>query len=213
MLTIALTKGRLLEHTLQFLGDCGIEIDPAEVSSRRLMVSDRAGSFRFLFVKAFDVPAYVEYGVADAGVCGRDVLLETSPDVHQPLDLGFGFCKIVVAGRKDDLAERELVGLRVATKYPSIAEEHFRRRGVPVEIIPLTGSIELAPLLGLAHRIVDLVETGRTLKENNLVVTETIATSSARLIVNRASFHLRHGDVTGLMRSFRKRLDDRRRPQ
>lgn len=207
MLTIALTKGRLLDGTLKFLGACDIDVDPEETSSRRLMISDRAKRYRFLFVKAFDVPAYVEYGVADAGICGRDVLLETSPDVHQPLDLGFGLCRVVVAKREMDSTDEDSIGLRVATKYPNIAEGHFRQKGIPVEIIPLTGSIELAPLLGLAHRIVDLVETGRTLKENSLVVSDVITTSSARLIVNRASFHLKYEAVTDLISNFQKRLD------
>lgn len=199
-LTIALAKGRLQDETLARLERSGVRVAPAELESRKLRVADESGRFRLLFVKPGDVPVYVEYGVADAGVCGSDVLAESGADVHEPLDLGFGRCRLAVAapeGTEDDY--RHVTTLRVATKYPRVAGEYFRHRGVPVELIALSGSIELAPITGLAERIVDLVETGRTLAENGLVVTDVIAEVSARLIVNRASYQLKRGEISELI--------------
>jgi ATP phosphoribosyltransferase len=144
-----------------------------------------------------DVPTYVEHGVADVGVAGRDVLLETGSDVYEPLDLGFGRCRLVVAqlrGRGGATA-----AARVATKYPAVTARHFLERGISAEIVRLAGSVELAPGLGLADCIVDVVETGRTLAENGLEVVEEVAPSSARLIVNRASWHARRDDVAALV--------------
>jgi ATP phosphoribosyltransferase len=172
-----------------------------ELKSRKLLVQSADGRFNFIFVKPGDVPTYVEYGVADAGVCGRDVLLEANADVHEPLDLKFGYCKIAVAGRKEVVGQdyNLLATVRVATKYPNIATEYFHRKGIPIETIYLSGSVELAPLLGLSDRIVDLVETGRTLKENGLEVIDVITETTARLIVNRASFHLKRDEVSKLI--------------
>ncbi|MFN7624429.1 MAG: ATP phosphoribosyltransferase, partial [Acidobacteriota bacterium] len=157
--------------------------------------------YNFVFVKPGDVPTYVEYGVADAGICGRDVLLESGANVHEPLDLQLGRCRIAVAGRRELLGEdyNLLATVRVATKYPKIATAYFHEKGVPIEVIPLSGSVELAPLLGLSDRIVDLVETGRTLKENGLEVIDVITESTARLIVNRASFHLKMRQVSQMI--------------
>jgi ATP phosphoribosyltransferase len=134
-------------------------------------------------------------------VCGRDVLLEAQADVHEPLDLKFGYCKIAVAGRKEVVGQdyNLLATVRVATKYPNIATEYFHRKGIPIETVYLSGSVELAPLLGLSDRIVDLVETGRTLKENGLEVIDVITETTARLIVNRASFHLKRDEVSRLI--------------
>lgn len=208
MLTIALSKGRLLEPTVQLLARAGIQVPDEILSSRRLIAPDAGQRYRFLLVKPMDLPTYVEYGVAATGVCGRDVLLEVEPDVHQPLDLGFGRCRIVLAGRAGGGAENHnlLSTARVATKYPRIAERYFRSQGLPVEVVFLSGSVELAPNLDLADTIVDLVETGRTLKENGLEVIEQIADSTARLVVNRASFHLQHREVQELIQSLRKAL-------
>jgi ATP phosphoribosyltransferase len=155
---------------------------------------------RVLIVRPSDVPTYVEYGAADLGVVGKDVLLEQSPDVYEPVDLRLGVCKLVVARPKgQQLVQRLSSKLRVATKYPVITERFFNQQGLPVELIKLYGSIELAPLVGLADRIVDLVETGKTLKANNLVEDEVIAWSSARLIVNRASLKMKHAVITELI--------------
>ncbi len=189
-LTIALAKGRMQREALQMLAGTGLRFD-AGADSRRLSLTDESESVRFVFVKPADVPVYVEHGVADCGVTGRDVLLESHADVMQPLDLRFAQCRLVVAGGRHFKVTNERGALRVATKYPRIAAEHFAGRGVSAEIIELAGSIELAPVLGLADCIVDLVETGRTLAENNLREIETIHESSARFVVNRASRQLK----------------------
>src|SRR5215472_1004325 len=160
-ITIALAKGRLQDASLGIFARAGITIPQDLLDSRRLLVQDTNSQYSFVFVKPGDVPVYVEYGVADAGVCGRDVLMESSPDVHDPLDLGFGRCRLVVAGKPESAAGgyNPLATARVATKYPRVTADYFSRRGVPVEIIVLSGSVELAPVLGLSRHIVDLVET------------------------------------------------------
>jgi ATP phosphoribosyltransferase len=158
----------------------------------------------FLIVRPTDVPTYVEYGAADVGVVGKDVLLEQDCDVYEPLDLGFGACRIAVAAFRGQVPRDRLSSkIRVATKYPKITERYFNQRGVPVEIIKLYGSIELAPIVGLADRIVDLVETGNTLKAHGLIEVECIARSTARLIVNRASLKLKHQAVAELLSKLR----------
>ena len=208
LVTLAIAKGRLQTEALELCERAGIAVSKDDLESRRLMIEDESGRYSFLFVKPADVPIYVEYGVADAGICGRDVLIETAADVHEPLDLGFGRCKLVVAG-KPESAERgynPLVTARVATKYPRTSTDYFQRRGVPIELIVLSGSVELAPVLGLSDHIVDLVETGRTLRENGLVVVDTISESTARLIVNRASYHLKRARIAELIESLRKAL-------
>ena len=200
-LTIALAKGRLQDDALALFRRVGVAVSDAALSSRRLLVDDDSGRYSFIFVKPGDVPVYVEYGVADAGVCGRDVLMESQADVHEPLDLGFGRCRLVVAGRTESASRgyNPLATARVATKYPRVTADYFQRRGVPVELIQLSGSVELAPVLGLSDHIVDLVETGRTLSENGLVVIDTVAESTARLIVNRASYHLKRAAIAELI--------------
>ena len=201
MLTIAISKGRLQDDTLALFARAGIEADDSPLSSRRLLIKSKDGRCSFVFVKPADVPTYVEYGVADAGVCGRDVLLESHAEVHEPLDLKLGFCRIAVAGRREVVGQdyNLLTTVRVATKYPRITADYFHQRGIPIEVIPLSGSVELAPLLGLSDRIVDLVGTGRTLRENGLEVIDVITESTARLIVNRASFHLKREEISRLI--------------
>jgi ATP phosphoribosyltransferase len=189
-LTIAIAKGRLQSGTLELLANAGLCDVRDALSSRRLAIEDETGRFRFLFVKPLDVPVYVEYGIADCGVVGRDVLLELKADLLQPLALDIGRCRLVVAAPVGK-AENGSGMLRVATKYPRLAAEHFGARGQPVEVIELSGSVELAPVLGLADCIVDLVETGRTLRDNGLSIIEVIAESTARLVVNRASYQLK----------------------
>lgn len=199
-LTIALAKGRLQDETLARLAEGGVRVAREELESRKLRISDESGRFNLLLVKPGDVPVYVEYGVADAGVCGSDVLAEHRADVHEPLDLGFGRCRLAVAAPAGAVADySHVTTLRVATKYPHVAGEYFRERGVPVEIVVLSGSVELAPITGLAERIVDLVETGRTLADNGLSVTDVIAEVSARLVVNRASYQLKRAEVAALV--------------
>jgi ATP phosphoribosyltransferase len=167
----------------------------------------------FLIVRPADVPTYVEHGAADVGIVGKDVLLEQDCDVYEPLDLGFGACRIAVAAFRGQAARDRLSSkIRVATKYPKITERYFNQRGVPVEIIKLYGSIELAPIVGLADRIVDLVETGNTLKAHGLVEVECIARSTARLIVNRASLKLKHQAIAELLKNLRLACASSQRP-
>jgi len=199
-LTLALPKGRLLDGALERLRALGVDgIDP---DSRRLIFIDAARDLRVLLLKPADVPAYVLYGAADVGIVGKDILLEQEPDVYEPLDLGFGVCRLVVAEprelwERDDPSKWSWV--RVATKYPRLTEQCFTDRGIQVEIVRLDGSIELAPLVGLAERIVDLVQSGETLRANGLVEVAEIVRSTARLIVNRASMKTEHARITGLI--------------
>jgi ATP phosphoribosyltransferase len=206
-LTIAVAKGRMQDDTLGLLARVGIGVSQSALKSRRLAVEDESGAYRFVFVKPSDVPVYVEHGIADCGVVGRDVLLESDADLLQPLDLRIGFCRIAVAARAGGLPLAATGALRVATKYPKIAAAHFGARGVPVEIIRLSGSVELAPVLGLADCIVDLVESGRTLSENGLEIVEQITDSSARLVVNRASYQLKSAAVSNLIELLSARLE------
>ena len=203
MLVIALCKGRFLELSLDLLGRAGIRFSDDVASSRKLIFESEDKRFRAVLVKPADVPTYVEYGAADIGIAGRDVLLESRADVLQPMDLNFGYCKIAVAGPPETRA-KALDHIRVATKYPRIAMDYYNARGISVEIIPLSWSIELAPLIGLADRIVDVVETGRTLKENGLEVLEVIAESSARLLINRAGYQTKREEVLGLIQALEK---------
>jgi ATP phosphoribosyltransferase len=207
-LTIALAKGRLQNPAIEMFRRAGTIVPDEALESRRLLVEDENGLYSFILVKPADVPVYVEYGVADAGVCGRDVLMESNADVHEPLDLGFGGCQLVVAGKPESarLGYDPLVTARVATKYPRVTADFFQRRGVPVELIVISGSVELAPLLGLSDHIVDLVETGRTLRENGLVVIDKIAECTARLIVNRASYHLKRARIAELMKALKSAI-------
>jgi ATP phosphoribosyltransferase len=200
VLVVALSKGKLLAPALELFKRAGYASKTVTANSPRLVFECRHSGTAFLIIRPSDVPTYVEYGAADVGVVGKDMLWEHDHDVYEPLDLKFGACKIAVAGlrgnsRRDRLSSK----VRVATKYPNITERYFNRKGIPVEIIKLYGSIELAPLVGLADRIVDLVSTGRTLKAHNLVEVEVIAESTARLIVNRASLKMKHAAITKLI--------------
>jgi ATP phosphoribosyltransferase len=193
-LTIAVSKGRLQNEALELFARAGLSVSSEALQSRRLAVDEESGRYRFIFVKPADVPVYVEHGIADCGVVGRDVLLETESDVLQRLTLTIGACRMVVAA-PSETALSTYGRIRVATKYPRIAAQHFGWRGLSVEIIELSGSVEVAPLLGLADCIVDLVQTGRTLQENGLRVIEVIAESTARLVINRASYQLKREAV------------------
>ena len=202
-LTIAIAKGRLQNEAVELFALAGFSLSSEALSSRRLAAEDQSGRCRFIFVKPADVLVYVEHGIADCGIVGRDVLLESEADVLQPLTLRIGACRMVVAAPARVIANTYGM-LRIATKYPRIAAEHFGSRGQPVEIIELSGSVEVAPLLGLADCIVDLVETGRTLKENGLQIVEVITESTARLVVNRASYQLRAEAIGSLIDALKK---------
>lgn len=198
MITVAIGKGRMQESALALLERAGIRLNDG-VNSRRLALMDETQQYRFIFVKPADVPVYVEHGIADCGIVGRDVLLESEADLLLPLDLGISRVRIVVAA-PDPQAMTNVQGMiRVATKYAQIARAYFGARGIPVEIIQLSGSVELAPALGLADMIVDLVETGVTLRENGLTVVGEIAESTGRLVVNRASYQLKSDEVAQLV--------------
>jgi ATP phosphoribosyltransferase len=210
-LTVAVAKGRMQDQALELLARAGVCVGDEALASRRLAIEDLSGCYRFVFVKPADVPVYVEHGIADCGVVGRDVLLESGADLLQPLDLRIARCLIAIAAPNATSAELLMSGgaLRVATKYPRIATAHFGARGVPVEIIELSGSVELAPVLGLADCIVDLVETGRTLQENGLCVIEEITESTGRLVVNRASYQLKAKSVARLINALNEALGQR----
>lgn len=196
-LTVALPKGRLLEDALSFLARAGYATPANGNGGRKLVLDGPDGRLRFVMVKPADVPTFVEYGAADVGIAGLDVVREAERDVYEPLLLPFGYCRLVVAGRSDrpDLPLRLERSPRVATKFPRLTEAFFRKRGVAAELIVMAGSVELAPLVGLADLIVDLVQTGATLRENGLVELRTILESQAMLIANRASYRLRAGEV------------------
>ncbi|MEZ4484620.1 MAG: ATP phosphoribosyltransferase [Syntrophotaleaceae bacterium] len=201
-ITFALPKGRIMQDSMELFGKIGITCPEMAGDSRKLVFENRESKFRFMAVRATDVPTYVEYGCADIGVVGKDTLLEQGKDLYEPLDLKFGYCRLVVAEPKALLEEEDPTSwsnIRVATKYPNVTERYFAARGVQVELIKLYGSIELAPLVGLAERIVDLVSTGATLRDNGMVEVETIAEITSRLIVNRASLKTKHERISRIL--------------
>lgn len=193
-ITFALPKGRILEDSMELFARIGITCPEMKEKSRKLVFENPEQKFRFMAVRATDVPTYVEYGCADLGVVGKDTLLEQGKDLYEPVDMKFGYCRLVVAEPKDMPKDKLLnwSNFRVATKYPNVTERYFADKGVQVELIKLYGSIELAPLVGLSERIVDLVSTGGTLKANGMVEVDTIAEITSRLIVNRASLKTKH---------------------
>ena len=200
-LTFAVPKGRVLPKLVELLARAGIGAESLLADDRRLVRESADGRLRFLLLKPDDVPTYVEYGAADLGVCGRDVLLERRYDLYQPLDLGIGRCRMVVAGPRG--VEPPPVP-RVATKYVRIAGDWFSARGIPAEVIFAQGSVELAPLVGLSHLIVDLVETGSTLAENDLVERDTVLEVTSVLVANRAQWKLRHAQVAPVLAALRR---------
>lgn len=205
-LTIALPKGRLTEDALAFLGNAGYSAPGAQPGAagengRKLVLEGADGRLRFIMAKPADVPTFVEYGAADLGIVGLDVVREAERDIYEPLRLPFGYCRLVVAGPADR-ADRPLRlerSPRIATKFPRLTEAFFRKRGLAPELIIMSGSVELAPLVGLADLIVDLVQTGSTLRENGLAELRVILESQAMLVANRASYRLRAGEVRELI--------------
>ncbi|MBI3144789.1 MAG: ATP phosphoribosyltransferase [Pseudogulbenkiania sp.] len=205
-LTIALSKGRIFEETLPLLAAAGIVPAEDPESSRKLIIGTNHPDVRLVIVRASDVPTYVQYGAADLGIAGRDVLIEHGgAGLYQPLDLNIAKCKMMVAvqnGFDYDDAVKHGARLKVATKYPKIAREHFAQKGVHVDIIKLYGSMELAPLVGLADAIVDLVSTGGTLRANNLLAVEHILDISSRLVVNQAALKLKYNTIQPVLDAF-----------
>lgn len=207
-LRLALSKGRILEEVMPLLQRMGIEADEDPRRSRRLILGTSRPDLEFVILRAADVPTYVDYGAADLGVAGKDVLMEHPGDgLYEPLDLGIARCRLVVAG-PPDLPERPR-RLRVATKYLNTTRRYFAARGVQVEVIKLYGSMELAPIAGLSDLIVDLVDTGNTLRANGLVARETIAEISSRLVVNKAAMKLKGDAVKALVGQFAALVADR----
>jgi len=200
MLVVALSKGRTVKALVPLLARAGIDARALDQNDRSLIRD--AGAFRFLLLKPDDVPTYVEHGAADLGVCGRDVLRERESDLLVPLDLGIGRCKMVLAARAG--ARRDLDLPRVATKYPRTTAEYFAAQGVQADVITLSGSVELAPLAGLADFIVDLVETGETLRQNGLEVVAEVQSVSTVLAVNRAAYKLRRSEIGALIERLRQ---------
>jgi ATP phosphoribosyltransferase len=203
VLTIALSKGRIFRETLPLLQQAGIEPTDDPETSRKLILDTNQDDVKLVIIRATDVPTYVEYGAADVGVAGKDVLLEHGGNgLYEPLDLGIARCRLMVAGPENTVADNRR--LRIATKYVQSTRRFYADRREQVEIIKLYGSMELAPLVGLADLIVDVVDTGNTLKANGLVPLEHIADISSRLVVNKASWKMKHGAVMALIGALRE---------
>jgi ATP phosphoribosyltransferase len=210
-LTMALSKGRIFEETLPLLEAAGITVSEDPEKSRKLIIGTSDPRLRLIIVRASDVPTYVEYGAADLGIAGKDVLIEHAAQhpggLYQPIDLNIAKCRLAVAVRNGfdyAAAVKQGARLRVATKYTAAARDHFAAKGVYVDLIKLYGSMELAPLVGLADAIVDLVSTGNTLRANDLVAVEDIMPISSRLVVNRAALKTRHAELQPLLDAFER---------
>ncbi len=207
MLNVALPKGRLGEKVYTMFEEAGFECPSIKENNRKLIFENEELAIRYFWVKPSDVAIYVEHGAADIGVAGKDILLEYEPDIYELLDLDIGKCRMAVAG-KNDFRDPSQRALRVATKFSNIARNYYKSIGREIDIIHLNGSIEIAPILGLSDVIVDIVETGTTLKENNLEVLETIVPISARLIANKASFKFKTSQIEQILKSMREQLKE-----
>ncbi len=205
MINIALPKGRLGERVYDMLERSGYGCPSIKEPGRKLIFENEEAGVRYFWVKPSDVSIYVERGAADIGIAGKDILLEYSPDVYELLDLNIGKCRMAVAAKRDFFDDRQKT-LKVATKFVNIAKTHYASVGRDIDIIKLNGSIEIAPILGLSDVIVDIVETGATLRENDLEVIETIIPISARLISNKASFKFKTGEIERLTEQMRKQI-------
>ena len=205
MLTIALSKGRILDQTLPLLDKAGISISKSELESRKLILDTNLNDVKVIVIRASDVPVFVQHGAADIGIAGKDVLLEHGANgIFELLDLGISKCRLMVASKKDQDLNKST--LKVATKYIKSAKEYFYKQGKQVEVIKLYGAMELAPIVGLSDCIVDLVDTGNTLKANNLVPLELIQEISSRLIVNSAAFNTKHKDINQWIQKIEQNL-------
>lgn len=208
MLNVALPKGRLGEKVYDMFEKAGFECPTIKESNRKLIFENPQKGVRYFWVKPSDVAIYVERGAADIGVAGKDILLEYEPEVYELLDLGFGKCRMAVAAMAD-FRDNPKKTLRVATKFSTIAKNYYSSMGRDIDIIHLNGSIEIAPILGLSDVIVDIVETGTTLKENNLVVNETIVPISARLIANKSSFKFKNSLIEKITKSLAVQTEEK----
>ena len=208
MINVALPKGRLGEKVYDMFEKSGYDCPSIKENSRKLTFENEEKGIRYFWVKPSDVAIYVERGAADIGVAGKDILLEYSPDVYELLDLGLGKCRMAVAGKVDFEDDTEKT-LRVATKFVNIAANYYAQKSREIDIIKLNGSIELAPILGLSDVIVDIVETGSTLKENNLTPLETIVPISARLIANKSSFKFKTAEIEAIRDAIAKQTEEK----
>lgn len=208
-LTIALPKGKLFYLAKDLFAQVGFVADNLEEKSRKLVITNEELKLKFIIAKTADVPTYVEHGAADIGVIGKDVLMEAQKDVYELLDLGFGRCHLMMAVPKDKKRAKltDYTHTRVATKFPNVAKQFFTSKGMQMEYIKMNGSIELGPIVGLSESIVDIVETGTTLRENNLDEIAFIAKASARLIANRASFKLKFDRISKLVKALEMELE------
>lgn len=206
-LTIALAKGRTGKQALKLLEASGITFSELTKGTRKLVIWDDTETVKLILVKAVDVPTYVETGAAEVGIVGKDIIMEDEKDVYELLDLQISCCKLVVAGFPEDTLDR-YSKVVVASKYPSVTRRYFKQRGIPAEVIKLNGSIELAPLIGMSDVIVDIVETGTTLKENGLVELEDIAPSSARVIVNKAGYARKTTHIQRLIENLKQEVEN-----
>ncbi|MBT5236656.1 MAG: ATP phosphoribosyltransferase [Candidatus Marinimicrobia bacterium] len=205
MLTIALSKGRILEQTLPLLKKAGLEIAEQELNSRKLILDTNLEDVKVIIIRATDVPVFVQHGAADMGIAGKDVLLEHGANgLFEMLDLGIAKCKLMVAAKSEDYQQEGV--LKVATKYVNSAKQYFEKQGQPCEIIKLYGAMELAPVVGLSHCIVDLVDTGNTLKANGLIPLDHIIDISSRLVVNNASFKTKNTAIKSWINAIEKNL-------
>ena len=202
-LKLAIPKGRVLDEAVALFGKAGIDLSALKANTRRLIFELPAHQLRVLVVRDADVPTYVEYGAADVGIAGRDVLEEQGRDLYEPLDLGIGRCRLCVAEPAGARATDDEGLLRYATKFPYLTRRYLDKHGIVADVIKLYGSIELGPLTGLAHRIVDLVSSGETLRQHKLVEVDTLLEVSARLVVNRASLKLRRAPIDSLLARLR----------
>ena len=208
MINVALPKGRLGEKVYDMFEKSGYECPSIKEVNRKLIFENEEAGVRYFWVKPSDVAIYVERGAADIGVAGKDILLEYSPDVYELLDMNLGKCRMAVAAKKDFRDNTENT-LRVATKFPNIAKDYYSKKGRDIDIIKLNGSIEIAPILGLSDVIVDIVETGKTLLENDLEPKETIVPISARLIANKSSFKFKNEQIEAIAKSLAQQTEEK----
>lgn len=206
MINIALPKGRLGKKVYNILESIGYGCPEILEDNRKLVFEDEKNNVRYFWVRPSDVGIYVERGAADVGVVGKDIILEYNPDIYELIDMGIGKCRVCVAGIKDERPDTEKT-LRIATKFENIAKDYYRKKGRDIEIIKLNGSIELAPILGLSDVIVDIVETGTTLKENNLEVKEEIVDISARFIANKSSYKFKNDEIIKMAEKIKETIE------
>lgn len=211
-LTIAMPKGKLFQPAVELLSKCGLNTEGLSDKARTLLFEDNENKVRFIICRPTDIPVYVEHGAADLGIVGKDSIIEAGKNLYELLDLKFGQCGFVLAAPRKLLSSDGKYtwkqGMRIATKFPTLAKDYLQKKGIQAEIIKLHGNVELAPQVGLAELIVDLVSTGQTLQENDLVALEKIVQASARLIVNRASYRLKAEKINNLLNQIKDNLQN-----